>query len=81
MNSKFFDIMDTPEWYDLFVINKSGEKKYKDEDFGKSLIYLNYIFPKSSKYEKINRIDLIYFIETALNEDKIINFKYNEIKN
>lgn len=81
MNSHFFDILDTPQLYDLFVINKSGDKEYKNENFGKSLIYLNFMFPKPTKYEKNNRIDGIYFIETALNEDIIINFKYNETKN
>jgi len=81
MNSNFFDIMDKPQQYDLFVINKSGDKKYKNEDYVKSLIYLNFMFPKPTKYEKINRIDGIYFIETALKKDKIINYKYNEIKN
>ena len=81
MNSKYFDILDTPQQYDLFVINKSGAKEYREEDFGKSLIYLNFMFPKPTKYEKINRIDGIYFIETVLNENKIIKFKYNEIKN
>ena len=81
MNSKYFDILDTPQQYDLFVINKSGAKEYREEDFGKSLIYLNFMFPKPTKYEKINRIDGIYFIETALKKDKIINYKYNEIKN
>ena len=33
------------------------------------------MFPKPSKYEIINWIDGIYFIETVLNENKIINFK------
>ena len=79
MNAKFYDISDTPEEekYDLFVINKSGGKEYKEEDFKKIFIYLNYIFPKPTKYEKINRIDGIYFIEILLNENKIIKFKYN----
>jgi hypothetical protein len=40
MNSKYYDISDSPgeERYDLFVINKSGGKEYKEEDFGKVLI-------------------------------------------
>ena len=82
MNAKFYDISDTPEEekYDLFVINKSGGKEYKEEDFGKILIYLNYIFPKPTKYEKINRIDGIYFFETAINESKIIKLKYDNIQ-
>ena len=84
MNTHFFDIMNIkniPVKFDLFVINKSGEKKYEEENFGKSLIYLNFLFPEPTKYEKINRINGIYMIETALNENKIINFKYNEFKN
>ncbi len=55
-------------------------KEYKEEDFGKILIYLNYIFPKPTKYEKINRIDGIYFFETAINESKIIKLKYDNIQ-
>ena len=35
MNSQFIDIMNIPERYDLFLINKNREKKYKDEDFEK----------------------------------------------
>ena len=40
MNSECYDISDSPgeERYDLFVINKSGGKEYKEEDFGKVLI-------------------------------------------
>jgi len=30
MNSKCFDIKDKLQLYDLFVINKSGEKEYKE---------------------------------------------------
>ena len=36
MNSKYYDISDSPgeERYDLFVINKSGEKEFKNENLG-----------------------------------------------
>ena len=35
MKTKYYDLKRNYGYYDLFVINRGGRKKYSEEDFGK----------------------------------------------
>ena len=62
MKTKYYDLKRNYGYYDLFVINRGGRKKYKYEDFGKSLIKMNKRFPLFNKYERKDIEDATYQI-------------------
>ena len=78
MKTKYYDLKRNYGYYDLFVINRGGRKKYKYEDFGKSLIKMNKRFPIFNKYEKRDIDDGIYKIENFYKSNMYINLNLND---
>ena len=78
LKTKYYDLKRNYGYYDLFVINRGGRKKYKQGDFGKSLIKMNNRFPIFNKYEKKDIEDGYYKIENYFNSNMYINLNPNE---
>ena len=73
MKAKYYDLKRNYGYYDLFVINRGGRKKYNYGDLGKSLIKMNKRFPRFNKYERRDIEDGIYKIENFLKNNMYIN--------
>ena len=78
MRTKYYDLKRNYGNYDLFVINKEGNKNYTYEDFGKSLIKMNKRFPFINKYEKRDIDDGIYKIENFFKSNMYINLNLTD---
>ncbi len=78
MKTKYYDLKKNYGYYDLFVINKEGNKNYTYEDFGKSLIKMNKRFPFINKYEKRDIDDGIYKIENFFKSNMYINLNLTD---
>ena len=76
MKTKYYDLKRNTGYYDLFVINREGRKKYRDDSFGKSLIKMNKRFPNFNEYKDID--NGIYRIENFSKDNMYINLNLND---
>jgi hypothetical protein len=81
LNSKHYDLTQRVFKSDLFTVNKGGGVTYEYYTYGKSLIFLNEIFPTPTKYENITYKSGYYILKSILNKNMVVHLDNDYINN